>query len=786
MIRRLNDALMQYIQSSAKAGIFSTDQDLTIRFWNDWLAERTGKPADEVLGKNLLELFPDLSERHIDRYYYEALQGNPVVLSQRFHHYLLPMVRAVDSETTTLMRQSAEIVPLRDGPDIIGTITMIEDVTDRYLREEELVRYNEQLRGTQKTLIEREAYFRSLIENAPDLIVVIDDSGVIQYASPSARRIGGVDPSDVIGRSALDWIHPEDAEQFKDAMEKALDEQIIVGPLVGRVRSMDGSWLHMEGFLTPLVDEKAKKRLVVNSRDITDRFLAEEKLRESEEKYRQLFSKERDAIMLLDMENGRFLDVNEAAEALFGYSREELLEMTIVDVSQEAEETRQSIARCAKEGSIWIPIRRYRRKDGSSLPVEVSAGSFRWQDRHVMCAILRDITERLQMEQELLSTKKLEAIGLLAGGIAHDFNNLLSIILGNIKLAQMDMEGGERAYRFLLDAEQGALKAAELTRRFVTFAGGGAPAMQVMAVGPLIGQMAELVFSGSEIHCVLDIPGNLFAAEIDPQQFGEALYNVLVNAREASSPGSTVTITAGNEMHTFEEGREGFSESEARPFIKISICDEGTGISEENLPRIFDPYFSTKTRGTQKGMGLGLSVAYSTIDRHKGTIRVTSQPGVGTRVEIQIPAIEIVLPETRPTTVARAKKPARVLLMDDEEMFRQMAAEMLRRLGCETVDLAADGEEALEKFKLSRAHGVPYDLLILDLKVRKGKSATAIIGTIRSLDKEVKVVVTSGYGNNPVLTDYVSYGFDAALAKPFRMAELQEILNAVAAVRERE
>jgi PAS domain S-box-containing protein len=654
-MKSLHEAANQFLMDSAEQGIFTTDLALSIVSWNSWMAVTTGKPAAEVVGRPLFEVFPELPERAMDRFYQEALQGIPMVISQRFHRYLLALERSPDDPASAPMRQSARIAPLLEEDRVVGTITIIEDVTERFLREEELNRHIDQLKQTEAVL------------------------------------------------------------------------------------------------------------------------------RESEEKYRLLFSKERDAIIMFDAETLQILEVNEAANELFGYSQAELLAMNLADLSEEPEENRRATTRCLLEGSVFIPISWMRRKTGERFAVDISAGSFGWKGRRLICGIYRDITERLKMEEELLRTKKLEATGVLAGGIAHDFNNLLSIILGNIKLIQMDFGHDRPALRPLLDAERAAQRAADLTKKFLTFSRGGAPRKQVMAVGPLIADAAELVFSGSGVNWVLDLAQDLLPSKVDPEQLNEVLQNVLLNAREASAPGNRVIIRAVNGMLP-----DPSSENKNEPYTKIVVSDEGVGISSENLSRVFDPYFSTKMRGVQKGMGLGLSVAHSVIQQHGGRIEVQSEFGSGTTVEIWLPALAGVAAQGPGRRATAPRTPHRVLLMDDEEMFCKMAAEMLLRLDCKSVETAADGDEAVEKFRQALGDGEPFDLVILDLTIRRGRGGEEVIGELIKLDPAVKAVVTSGYNQDPVLANYAAYGFVGALAKPFRMVELQELIQAVASRENRE
>lgn len=784
MLDGLGKALIHYLTDSAKQGIFVTDAALTVRSWNNWLEYYTGVCSHEIVGRPLLEVFPQLVERRMDRFYREALTGKPVMLSERFHRYLLPAAGVMEPNAVGDTRQSAHIAPLWEGETVIGTVTFIEDVSERVLREEELQRHIERLQLAEEVLTEREAHFRSLIENGSDIIVLLDPEGVIDYASPSVQRAMEIEPENLIGKSVFDYIHPEDLQGAVQAVREAMDTDEAGPPLVGRVRHRDGSWLFLECFLKRLPGRNGRRRLVVNARDVSARLAAEQAMRESEEKYRQIFSKERDAIMLIDTATYRFLDVNDSTQALFSRSAAELYEMTLTEVSAEPEETKESIAQCVRDGSLWVPIRWYLKPDGTRFPVEISAGVFTWKGRTVMCSILRDISQRIKTEEELLRASRIEATALLAGGIAHDFNNLLSIILGNIKLVQMDLGSENPRLKPLLEAEQAVVRATQLTQKFLTFASGGAPRKRRVPVESLVSDTVQLALSGSDIGIHMELPDGLLPVEVDPKQMSEVVFNITVNAREAMPNGGTLLVTAENADLPASDLEPAQTQGTSNRYVRIAFQDSGTGISREDLPKIFDPYFSTKQRGTQKGMGLGLSVVHSIVKRHGGHLSVRSEPGQGTTIEILLPAATVPQCEAEPEAphVEALPKGMRVLLMDDEELFRNMAGEMLRRLGCTHVGLAADGDDAVARFVEAREQGEPFETVILDLLIRGGKGGRETLARLQAIDPSIKAVATSGYHDDPVLADCRSFGFDAALEKPFRMRDLQEVLNAVAAI----
>ena len=391
---------------------------------------------------------------------------------------------------------------------------------------------------------------------------------------------------------------------------------------------------------------------------------------------------------------------------------------------------------------------------------------------------VQDITESKKMEEELLRAQKLESIGHLAGGIAHDFNNLLSIIIGNIELAKNDIKHEIGAFENLKEAENATLQAKGLTKQLITFSKGGLPAKEVGSIGELVMDATNLSLSGSSIKCTFLIPNDLWPVDFDKGQMKHAVKNMIVNAAESMPDGGTINVTAENFIVAAErklplpEGK----------YVKISIRDQGVGIPEEHLSMIFDPYFSTKEMGIQKGMGLGLATTYSIISRHDGHITVESEVGAGTTFTLYLPAHEKDVKKVKLKEISKPEKSAirtgRILLMDDEEMIRKFGKQVLNRFGYHA-ELAKDGVEAIELYKNAIDSGKPFEAVILDLTIKEGTGGADTIKKLKEIDPQVRAIVSSGYSNNPVMEDFRQYGFMGALTKPYTMKDLDDTLNKV-------
>lgn len=386
-------------------------------------------------------------------------------------------------------------------------------------------------------------------------------------------------------------------------------------------------------------------------------------------------------------------------------------------------------------------------------------------------AVVEDITERKKMEEELMKAQKLESLGILAGGIAHDFNNLLTAILGNISVTRMYVAPEEAAHKRLGEAEKACIRAKDLTQQLLTFSRGGAPIKKVLtSLGELIKDTASFAVSGSKVRCEFAVDKELWPVEIDEGQISQVMNNLVINADQAMPYGGVIKIKIENAS---ARNGENISLTEER-YLKISIEDNGVGIGKEYLPRVFDPYFTTK----QKGSGLGLATVYSIIKNHDGHIEVESELGVGTKFTIYLPATKGEEAKNGEEREIVAKGAGRVLVMDDEESVREVAGEMLRHLGYE-VDYAGNGIEAIQKYNILKENGQTFDVVIIDLTIPGGMGGKEAMERLLDIDPRVNAIVSSGYSNDPVMAEYDSYGFKGVVCKPYRIEELGKTVQQV-------
>jgi len=379
-----------------------------------------------------------------------------------------------------------------------------------------------------------------------------------------------------------------------------------------------------------------------------------------------------------------------------------------------------------------------------------------------------------RMHQELLKIRNLESLGFLAGGVAHDFNNILAAIMGNVGLCMIKTPAEDDRYPLLASVEQAALRAKELTAQLLTFSKGGDPVKKLAAITEVITASADFVLRGSAISCHYQLPDDLWPVEIDTGQMSQVMQNIVINAIQAMPGGGRIEIRANNEQKA--DGGSAFLSPGA--WVVITIHDSGPGIPADLLGKIFDPYFTTKDTGS----GLGLAICHSIVKKHGGLITVDSQPGQGATFTIALPAIPggVVQGPKAVSAVPLfipAAKQGRIMIMDDDDHIRTMAAKMLALFGYQVVQ-ARDGNEALALYQQNRQDGTPVDLVIMDLTIPGGMGGKEAIAKLLELDPQARAIVSSGYVNDDVVAHYRDYGFVGMISKPFLVQDLNDQIAA--------
>ena len=522
--------------------------------------------------------------------------------------------------------------------------------------------------------------------------------------------------------------------------------------------------------------------IVENFLEITQRKQAQEALAAEKERLAVTLRSIGDGVITTDT-RGNIVLLNKVAEQLTGWSQTEAVDKPLAEVFQIIDATSRTpvdnpAVKVLAEGTI-IELANHIvliARDGTEKKIADSAAPIHDKESQTIgvVVVFRDVTARLKMEEELLKAKKLESVGVLAGGIAHDFNNILVAILGNIGLAREIMTNAPEESLFLLEeAEKASWRAKNLTQQLLTFSKGGAPIIETASVTEIIKESADFVLHGGKVSCRYHFPADLWLAAIDKGQMSQVIQNLILNARQAMPKGGFIDISCENIQPTTPND----TPLPAGEYVRIMIKDAGSGMSPEILARIFDPYFSTR----EKGSGLGLAITHSIIEKHHGHISVSSTPGVGTTFTITLPANPDgeIIPPAAPSSAAIMGH-GRILIMDDEVIVRNIVSKMLVRLGYE-VTIAKDGQEAIDLFSQAAAANRSFDATIMDLTVPGGMGGQEAGKEILNLAPDARLIVSSGYSNDPVMANYREYGFRGAIQKPYRTEELGEVLKKILA-----
>lgn len=362
----------------------------------------------------------------------------------------------------------------------------------------------------------------------------------------------------------------------------------------------------------------------------------------------------------------------------------------------------------------------------------------------------------------------MEAIGTLAGGIAHDFNNMLGIITGNISYVLSRLNKDDELYEVLTDIQESSKQAQGLTNQLLTFSKGGAPVKKVADINKIIRDAAIFSIRGAASKCIFNLSEDLWPVEVDEGQINQVVNNLVINANQAMPNGGAIAICTEN---VTIESESGIPLPSGR-YVKIVIEDQGIGIPEKHLLNIFEPYFTTK----QKGSGLGLTTTYSIIKKHEGYITVYSEIEKGTVFNIYLPTSLNDFKEPKDQKEAKHKGQGKILVMDDQEPILKMVGRMLKSMGYKTA-FSADGSQAIKMYKKAQTTEDAFDAVILDLTVPGGMGGLKTIIELLKIDSNVKAIASSGYSNDPIMSNYEDYGFCGIVPKPYTKSQLAEILN---------
>ena len=636
----------------------------------------------------------------------------------------------------------------------------------------------------ERALAEQSWFFQHLIDTIPSPIFHKNVDGIYLGCNKALGDFLGLPKEEIVGKSVYD-VYPKDLADKYHEMDSALFRQ-------PGVQIYDAAMWHADGTRHDVTFYKATYStldgtlagLVGVMIDISGRKRAEAALRESEQNLANIIDFLPDATLVIDRE-GRVIAWNKAIEDLSGVDARDMLGQDnyeyavpfygkrrpiLIDLVLNPREEMAAYTEVKQEGLALSGVAYFPDLRGREAYLFGKASPLLDSQGNITGAIesIRDITDRQRAEAERLKFSKLDSLGTLAGGIAHDFNNILTAIMGNIGLAILEGEPVGRSRERLAQAEQACLRAQGLAQQLLTFAKGGAPIKKLTSLAKIVRESANLALAGSRVRYDFSLPEDLWGVEVDEGQLHQAINNLLINADQAMAEGGTIKIQARNVLG--EAGPD--APVPAGKYVQLTITDQGIGIPPKYLDKIFDPYFTTK----QKGSGLGLATVYAIIKSHSGYLTVASEVGVGSTFSLYLPAHEAGVPAPEQKTAEPVMGRGRILVMDDEEVVREVLGKMLQRLGYEP-HFAIDGSEAIGMFTRAKDSGAGFDLVILDLTIRGGLGGEKVMQELLKIDPQVKAIVSSGYCDDPIMAEFAKHGFRGVIAKPYRISELSKILK---------
>ena len=631
-----------------------------------------------------------------------------------------------------------------------------------------------------------ETHIRSVIDNILDGMITVDDSGVIRSMNPAAEKMFGCRDNEMIGHN-LTRLVPKRYESEHDSKPVVCSWTELMGRTGGSTLALGRTRKHVtfpvEMSLSEMIIDQ-QRVYVAMVRDVTERKRFEQQIAAEKESLGVTLRAIGDGVITTDV-NGKVIMLNSEAEKLTGWSSKEgigqplksVFDVTI-DLAAQAKAQKSGYRSEAQSILLNLPENvTLTSRDGNERVIEQVASPIRDNKNEVAGVVLvfRDITARQRAETERRKAETLEQLGLLAGGIAHDFNNLLTAIIGNISLASVLLPPDDEMAERLDDAKNASLRARDLAQQLLTFARGGTPIKKTASIGKLIQDTVSFSLRGSHNRSEFEFGVDLSSAEIDAGQISQVIANLVVNADQAMPNGGTLHVSCENFSYSATT-TPAVPDLAAGDYVRIRIRDEGVGIPAKYMKRIFDPYFTTKP----KGSGLGLATAYSIIKNHSGLMTVESEVHVGTTFTIYLPAA---LDQEMPVEAPRTFTPAmpgtgRVLVVDDEDAIRDLVEFTLTRLGYK-VWQAATALAGVNIYREKFEAGERFDAVILDLTLPGGIGGKEALKKLIEIDPTVNAIVSSGYATDATMSRYQDFGFRGVIAKPYEAAELGKIVHDV-------
>lgn len=804
----LNEAILHWVNDLSNQGILITDAELNIYSWNRWLEINSGQSASKVIGRNLLEIYPELVTRRLERFYHQALSGQVVILSQRLHDYLLPMPPSTKKSNSIQMRQSVRIAPLLDNGQAIGTITVIEDVTDRVEKEAELQGQIDALKQAELGLRKHQQQQEIVVQLGDLALANIDVSTLMNEAVSLISQNLEVECCSILEllpdsqalslRAGVGWgeklpfkVELQSSSQASYTLRT--NQPVIVEDMRTETRFLGTYLLDDRGIISGLsvsiqsqnrifgvlLAHTTKKRTFTND-DIhfleaianviataSDRLQAETQLREQA----ALLDVSTDAIIVCNLEN-QIIFWNKGAEHLYGFSASEAISQKPNQILYKPwPKIVKAHATVLEKGS-WEGELNQVTKNGQEIVVESRWTLVRDEQEKPKSILFvnTDITHKKQLEAQFLRAQRMQSIGTLAGGIAHDLNNVLTPILGAAQLLSTQFVSPQ-GQRWLNIIEINAKRGANLIKQVLSFARGVEGEHTVLDLQYLLLEISDILKQTFPKYIVVEteISQDLWPISGDATQLHQVLMNLCVNARDVMLEGGLLKLSAKNIWIDRDYASKNIA-AKVGAYVLMTIADTGNGIPPEIIERIFEPFFTTKEVG--KGTGLGLSTVIGILKSHHGFINVHSHVGKGTEFDVYLPAVS-----TTPKTPIENNniKPGQgelILVVDDEPFIRQITQETLEKYAYRVLT-AKDGIEAIA---LYAQYQNDISIILVDMMM-PSLDGSNTIRTLLKLNPKVKIIAVSGLASPAMINEISTLGVAKFLSKPYTANQLLQTIG---------
>ena len=732
----------QAIFENSSDAILLLDEKRKIVSYNKAFSKLFGYSGDEIIGLSARTIHPS-----DDSFFQFGINAYPVIQSENAYR-----------TEWTFARRDGTIIPVET---VTSAIRSEEGVTTGYMA---IIRDFTERKKAETALRESEERYRTAIEHSNDGVAVLSGS-IHVYANHRLAEIFGYDSyREIIGKPVTFLVHPDDRDRVTFNFETRQNDGTAPSRYEFRGLKKDGATIYVEVSVTAIAYH-GKHNVLSYMRDVTERKLAEVALKDSEEKYRLLIQNATEAIFVV--QDGTVKFPNPKAQEKSGYSQGELEKIPLMDLIHREDRhlvTEHRRKRLDGEESVSTYSLRIMTRSGEVLWGELNSVDIEWEGRPATLNFMRDITDQKKLESQFLRAQKMEAVGTLAGGIAHDFNNLLMVIQGYASLMLCDVGPEHAHYEKLRQIEEQVKSGAGLTKQLLGFARGGRYEIKPADLNDIVTKTSTMFGRTKKeivIHCSCE--EDLWTAEVDRGQIEQVLLNLYVNAWQAMPQGGSLFVGTRNII--LDEGHARALSLGPGRYVKMTITDTGVGMDRRTRERIFEPFFTTKEMG--RGTGLGLASAYGIIKGHGGIIDVLSEPGVGTTLEIYLPASHLKAHKVDFPSAKTATGTETILLVDDQDAILRVSADILKTLGY-TVIPVDNAREAIDIYSKQKDR---IDLVILDM-IMPDMSGGETFAFLKMINPGVKAILSSGYSLNDQAEKIMKQGCQAFIEKPFTIINL--------------